>query len=549
MNFNAAAYCLSRGEPSATALVVVDDVGDLSTAQRWTYAELIEQVSAIAAGLHRAGLRPGQRVLLRLGNTAGTALSFLAVMAAGLVAVPTSHLLTAAEAQLLLHDCAAAAVLLDDELPLPVPAGVLRFGPADLADWVRCGESGRVAPGKLSAGELSAGQLSAALSSAGRLAAGGPAGTQADDPAFLVYTSGTESKPKGVLHAHRSVLGRTPMISAWQDLGPRDVLLHAGALSWTYTLGVGLLDPWAAGATAVVYAGPRPSGAAAGRLWWGLLNDCGATVFAAVPGVYRQLLTALAEGSATTPSVAVLPALRHGLTAGEALPVRLWQEWTQATGLPLYEALGMSEISTFVSSGPRVPTRPGSPGRPQPGRRVAVLPSDPADGDSPLPMGAVGLLAVHRSDPGLMLGYLDRPEAERAAFRGEWFVSGDVVHLDDDGYLTYYGRVDDVLTTQGYRISPAEVEAVLAAHELVHEVAVTEVESVTGRREIRAFAVPAPGRAGRVAADPEASAAAVLAASAGQLASYKLPRGFTWVETLPRTPNGKLRRAELRWIG
>ena len=130
LNLNAAAYCLSRGEPSATALVVVDDVDDLSTAQRWTYAELIEQVSAIAAGLHRAGLRPGQRVLLRLGNTAGTALSFLAVMAAGLVAVPTSHLLTAAEAQLLLHDCAAAAVLLDDELPLPVPAGVLRFGPA-----------------------------------------------------------------------------------------------------------------------------------------------------------------------------------------------------------------------------------------------------------------------------------------------------------------------------------------------------------------------------------------------------------------------------------
>ena len=148
-----------------------------------------------------------------------------------------------------------------------------------------------------------------------------------------------------------------------------------------------------------------------------------------------------------------LSSLRHGVTAGEALPPALLEEWRERTGLELYEALGMSEISTFVSSGPGTPVRPGSPGRPQPGRCVAVLPVD--GGDEPLPPGQTGLLAVHRTDPGLMLGYWQRPEEEAQVMRGDWFVGGDLVDIGADGYVAFHGRADDVMNAMGYRVVAA----------------------------------------------------------------------------------------------
>ncbi|MFV0460093.1 MAG: TIGR03618 family F420-dependent PPOX class oxidoreductase [Actinomycetales bacterium] len=497
---NLARHCLRPPgvDPQATALVVLGDDG--VEVGRWTYGALERDVLGIGAGLLASGLSPGDRVFLRLGNTADTPLAFLAAMAVGLVAVPTSSMLTGEEAAVLLADCTPAAVLLADDLDLPQVEGALVLTPQELQSWRS-------------------------------LPAGDYADTDADDPAFIVYTSGTSATPKGVVHGHRNVLGRRAMRTAWQGLTSSDVLLHAGALSWTYTLGVGLLDPWAAGATAVVYAGSRQSQPD----WWQLMRGCGATIFASVPGVYRHLLR---SAPAHPPG-----SLRHGLVAGEALPAALWSQWRQQTGLPLYEALGMSEISTFISSGPQVPTRPGSPGRAQPGRRVAVLPLDPAD-PSPLPAGRVGLLAVHRDDPGLMLGYLNRPQEDAASRRGEWFVSADLVEIDADGYLHHHGRADDTMTAQGYRVSPVEVERVLQAHPDVHEVAVTQVPVRPGVEVITAFVVPEPGVGAEQ--DPEGLAGRLLEHCREHLARYKQPRQLRLVAELPRTANGKIRRAQLR---
>ena len=351
------------------------------------------------------------------------------------------------------------------------------------------------------------------------------------------------------------------------------MVLHAGALNWTYTLGVGLTDPWAVGATAVVYDGPRDP-----AIWPRLIEATGATIFAAVPGVYRQLLHSGADLNS-------LRSLRHGLTAGEALAPALRQEWLDATGRELYEALGMSEISTFVSSSPTTPSRAGSPGRPQPGRRIAVLPARPApdDGrggtapapDVPLPEGEVGLLAVHRSDPGLMLGYWERPQEDAASTRGEWFVTGDLVHLEPDGYLVHHGRDDDVMTSMGYRVSPLEVEAALAHHPAVAEAGCAEVEVREGVRVITAYVVLTPDAAAAMAGDlvrdgagdtdgdvdrggahaghEEDSAAArferdLIAHAHDELASYKCPRRVVIVAALPRTANGKIRRRDLRIV-
>jgi acyl-coenzyme A synthetase/AMP-(fatty) acid ligase len=495
-HFNAARHLLAenatkRGDKAALILV---GAGDEAT--RFTFAEIERSVRSLAAGFLNLGLPPCTRIMIRMGNEPAYLLVYFAALAAGFVAMPSSPQLTDAEASFLMEDSGAAIVVLGAGQAIEPGslAGRIVLGPEDIVAMLRIDPVADYAD------------------------------TAAEDPAYLIYTSGTTSRPKGVLHAHRAIWGRRPMHDDWLGLTESDVVLHAGTMNWTYTLGVGIMDPWARGATSVLYNGPRDPG-----IWPRLIAREGATLFAAVPSVFRQVLKYADVGGAD------LSSLRHAVTAGEALSATLLQEWQDATGKPLYEALGMSEISTYVSSGPAVPVRPGSPGRPQPGRRVAIL---PAEGEPvPLPAGATGLLAVHRSDPGLMLGYWNRPEEEAAVFRGEWFTGGDLAELDEDGYLWFQGRADDVMNAFGYRVSPGEVESVLIQHRMVHEVAVTEHAVRDDVRVIAAFIVPEPGTA--------PGKAELEAHCASRLAPYKQPREYIMVDALPRTPNGKVQRKRL----
>jgi acyl-coenzyme A synthetase/AMP-(fatty) acid ligase len=492
VRFNLARYCLAgnaRLRPDALAITVVGDHG----ARRWTHGELDLAVRRLAAGFRSLGLEPGARVMIRMGNEANAALAYFAAIAAGYVALLASSQLTFEEADFLRRDCGAAALLLgaifEDEAHEDA-AVVLRE--ADLA------RISRVTP------------------------LADYADTGADDPAYLVYTSGTTSRPKGVLHAHRAAWGRRPMRDHWTGLGPDDVMLHAGAMNWTYTLGVGIVDPLSAGASAVLYNG-HPDPAA----WPRLIETHRATIFAAVPGVFRQILKYGAPESAD------LSTLRHGLSAGAALPAAVLAEWRARTGKEIYEAFGMSEISTFISSGPTTPIRIDSPGRPQPGRVVAALPA--SGGETPLPAGETGLLSVRRDDPGMMLGYWNRPAEAREAFRGEWFVSGDLVAFDADGYMWRHGRIDELMNAGGFRVSPAEVEKCLHALPAVAEAAVAErpgrdVDTTI----IKAYIVPRDG----VLLDE----AAVLAHCDQHLAAYKRPRAVIFLPALPRNANGKLDR-------
>lgn len=494
--FNMAAYCLShaRTRPDAQALIVIDDIA-APPREVWTYAALEDAVLRVAAALRARGLAPGSRILIRLDNTSAYALLFFGAIAAGYVPLPTSAQLTEPEAAFLLADSGAAAVALAGHLPLSdIPPGVVVLSPDDVAAMIAFPERGSFAD------------------------------TAADDPAFLVYTSGTTASPKGVLHAQRSAFGRRPMYRGWYGIGPDDRMLHAGAFNWTYTLGTGLTDPWANGATSIIFTGEKDP-----ALWPRLINRTGATLFAGVPSVYRQILKYAAPGPGD------LGALRHGLMAGETPPPTLIDEWTARTGRPLYEALGMSEISTYVSSGPGIPRRAGAVGKAQPGRRIAVLSAD--GGDQPLPPGTEGLLAVHRSDPGLMLGYWNRPDEEREVLRGEWFAGGDLAAIDEDGYVTHLGRANDIMKALGYRVAPQEVEAVLAAYPGVAEVACAELRVRSDVTVIGAFIVPVPG------AHIDRDAIARFAGE--QLAAYKCPREFRFLTALPRTPNGKVKRSEL----
>jgi acyl-coenzyme A synthetase/AMP-(fatty) acid ligase len=496
--FNLAAYTIGRAAiatPDKAALIVVDDAATGTPSEVWSYARLERAVLAVAHGLRDLGLERGSRVLVRLPNTSTYPIVVFGAIAAGYVPVATSAQLTPKEAGFLARDSGAAVLVLGDGMPIDsVPDGTHVLCPADIEGFIGQSESSTYAF------------------------------TLGRDPAYLVYTSGTSAEPKGVLHSQRAVIGRRPMVEGWYGLTKDDRVLHAGAFNWTYTLGTGLTDPWAIGATAIVYTGPKEP-----ALWPELIAKTDATIFAAVPSLFRQILKYGA------PMHDTLGRLRHGLIAGETPPADLFDAWRAATGRELYEALGQSEISTYISTSPTVPRKPGAVGKAQPGRQIAILPID--GGTQPLPVGEDGLLAVHESDPGLMLRYWNRPDADRAVRRGPWFVGGDLAMIDADGYVWHRGRADDVMKALGYRVSPQEVEAALARHPDVAEVACTAVQVKADVSVVGAFIVPRPG------STPDASA--IMSFAAQELADYKRPRQVVFVESLPRTANGKIKRSAL----
>jgi acyl-coenzyme A synthetase/AMP-(fatty) acid ligase len=466
--FNLARYCLAEKPGGKTALVIAGE-----TTTHWTYAQIEEAVLRLAGGLQKAGLEPGQRLFIRMGNSFDYAIVFFATAAMGAIPIPASPMLTPREVESLLRHSGATHLAWDGVLELPSVDKVRFLTPEVLARL-------RMAPPT------------------------DYAESAANDPAYLVYTSGTSGQPKGVLHAHRAVWGRRPMYDGWYGITADDIVLHTGAFNWTYTMGTGLFDPFANGATVIINTGPRDP-----EVWPALIRRHQATIMASVPGIYRQLLRTGFKPDAS---------LRHGLTAGEALPLPILQLWRQSTGLELYEALGMSEISTYISSSPTVPVRDGSPGKPQKGRAVRILDD--------------GQIGVHRSDPGLMLGYW----AEEP-LQDEWFATGDLAGIDADGYVWYRGRADDLMNAGGFRVSPLEVESVLLQHPDVLEAGVREWRVSDTLTIIAAFIVPQPGRS------PEE--AAILSFVQDRLAAYKAPRQIWFVPALPRTANGKLIRKAL----
>lgn len=483
--FNLAAYVLAPAgrAPDKVALAVIGPHG----AERWSYARLEAAVRGLAAGFAGMGLAPGDRVLLRLGNGVEFPIGYLAAIAAGLVPVPTSALLTGPEITALAAEIEPAAILAAPGVALPTDCAAPVL---DLDAQRACHDA---APADYVMGDP-------------------------ERPAYIVYTSGTSGRPRGVIHAHRAVWARRMMWQDWYGLTPDDRLLHAGAFNWTYTLGTGLLDPWAIGATALIPApGVRP-----GQLPL-LLKRFDATIFAAAPGVYRQMLREV-------PHV-VLPHLRHGLSAGEKLPEATRAAWHEATGTRVYEALGMSECSTFVSGSPARPAPLPASGYPQTGRRVAVLGPD----RRPVARGLPGELAVSRRDPGLMLGYLNAAAETAERFHGEWFLTGDMVEMAPDGAITYLGRADDMLNAGGVRVSPLEIERALMEHPAIHEVAATEVSVKADTTVIAAFYTGA-------AADEKA----LKAFAAERLARYKQPRLYVRMGELPKGANGKLNRRLIR---
>jgi len=481
-------------------IALIFDQGAEQPATELSYAELARASAGFAALLERNEFRPGDRMVLNLGNCPAFPIAFFGCLKAGVIAVPTSTQLVDEELAFILQDCGARGLISETERPL--------LG------------SGSALPFRIRAGQL-ADLIEASTTESGATLQTHPV-TSADDPAYLVYTSGTTGRPKGVLHGHRSLLGRLPAATAWFDFSTPQRLLHSGQLNWTYVLGSALMDPLSHGQTVILRHSP-----ATPACWPEMIARHRATILVGVPALYRQLLRH------TDAHQAMVPTLRHCLSAGEALAETIREQWLSRFGLPIYEAVGMSECSYYISQPPGKPLVPGSCGEIQPGHQVALL----DDVLQPVPRGQPGMLAIHEQDPGLFLRYWNEQRDSLDSRQQGWFRTGDYARQAADGSIYFLGRKDDLINTMGYRVSPYEVERVFRSHPDVEECICLGQTLEAGKTLLALAIIPV--------ADRHPDTETVLAYGREHLARYKQPRLLHLVTEFPRTSNGKVLRRVL----
>ncbi len=351
--------------------------------------------------------------------------------------------------------------------------------------------------------------------------------TSADDPAQLYYTSGTTGKAKGIVHAHRYVLAHEEFVYC-HDVQPGE-LFH-GMGEWAWAAGISpLLGPWRLGAVQCVYqreAGFDP----ADQL--GFLSRHGVTNVFTTPTAMRAMM-AIENAGERFPQ-----RFRIVCSAGEPLNPEAIRWFREQYGITVLDYYGLTESYPLCANFPFMEVREGSMGRPMPGWDVQILDED----ENPVPRGERGEICLRaRSNPHYPLGYWRMPEASERTFGGDWFHSHDAASMDEDGYVWYAGRADDVIIAAGYRIGPFEVESACLEHEAVAEAAAVASPDEVKGSVVKAFIVLAEGH------EPSDELAAEIKAHVrAQLSAYAYPRKIEFVDGLPKTLTGKIRRIELR---
>ncbi|MFZ5779419.1 MAG: AMP-binding protein [Pseudomonadota bacterium] len=489
------------------ALWIVDVASGRET--RLTFSDLSKRSNMIANWLQRRGLKRGDHLLLVLNNVAPLWEIMLAAMKVGIVVIPATTLLTTEELADRVERGRAKMILTDDD-QVAKCAGL----PRDGVTFVTIGASPQ-------SGWLS---LADAYDCPDTFTPDGP--TNADDPLLLYFTSGTTAKPKLVRHSHRSYPVGALSTMYWLGLQPGDVHLNISSPGWAKHAWSTFFAPWNAGAT-VLIVNQAPFNA---KALLDVLERCKVTTFCAPPTVWRLLIQ---EDLA-----ACKVALREVCGAGEPLNPEVINKVEEAWGLTIRDGYGQTETTAQIANSPGQKVKPGAMGRPMPGYRVRVL--DPAG--MPTDEGEICLDLNEEKPAGLMQGYADASGRLTGA-NDEVYRTGDVASLDEDGYLTFVGRADDVFKSSDYRISPFELESVLIEHEAVAEAAIVPTPDDIRLSVPKAYILLTAGTPAT-----RETARSILEYTHQRLAPFKRIRRLEFVQELPKTISGKIRRAQLRKV-
>lgn len=480
---------LARGRDGDPAIVVPGGA-------RLTYAQLREQVAAVADGLAALGLRTGDRIATVLPNGAETLILFLASAAAG-TAAPLNPAYKEDEFRFYLEDTEAKALV--------VPPGGAEAARRARPDGVALIEA------RLEGGAVSL--ESAAPRAAGRTASQ----PRADDVALVLHTSGTTSRPKLVPLRQRNLFHSAENIARTYSLTPEDVALCVMPLFHIHGLMASTMATFSTGGTVVV-----PAGGFDAMTFWAAASEHGATWYSAVPTIHQMLLL---RNRGERPRGA--ERLRFIRSSSSALSPETMRQLEARFGAPVIEAYGMTEASHQMASNPLPPAerKPGSVGR-ETGIRIGVM-----DEHGTLQsQGTTGEVVI--SGPSVIDGYANNPEANAKSFTDGWFRTGDQGMLDADGYLSLIGRLKEMINRGGEKIAPREIDDVLLQHPAVAEAV--------------AFGAPHPSWGEEVAAavvlKGDATEKDLIAFARGRLADYKVPRRLYIVERIPRTATGKIQR-------
>ncbi len=498
--------------PERLALIYEDKAKKV---HRYTFQQIQQYANQWANTLGGLGLKRGDRVTVLLAQDPECAITHVACWKAGMVSCPTSVLFGADALIYRLHD-SRARVLITDSANFAKAEEARREAPLLEHIFVIDGEP---------AGSRNFWNT---IASAPRTFEN--VRTMAEDTAWISYTSGTTGMPKGSVQPHRMMLGHMPSLEFAYDFfpQPKDTLWSPADWAWMAGLMDVIFPGWFHGCTVVATAmkGFEPEEA------YRILDQHAVTLALLTPTMLK-----LMRGVPDPLSRYTLK-LRAVASGGESVGKELIEWGRRELKMSINEAFGQTECNVILANNGNVmPIKPGSLGRPTPGSIVAIV----DDAGQEVAPGQTGHIACKRPHPVMLKEYLNKPEATRDKFIGDWLITGDTGHMDDDGYFWFHGRADDVITSSGYRIGPSEIEDALLKHPAVKMAAEIGVPDPVRTEIIKAFIIPAPG------ITPSEALIEELKDSVRQrLAKHEVPRLIEFVESLPMTTTGKIMRRELR---
>lgn len=515
-DYNIAADCL-RADPAKTALITIDG----ESRSELSFGDLNALSARFGAALQGLGVSDGDRVAVKLSQSAQMAIAVLAVLRIGAIVVPISNALGEDALRHRLEDstprvvvCAGTAV----ELTMVQAAGAVAISTQMTSTEVMSAQGTAEIPSM-------DGLIASVSGGVSGFAATGP-----DTPGLLLYTSGTTGTSKGVLHGHRVLLGHHAIDLALDHVRSEDVAYSPVDWAWAGGLLLGLLVPLARGLTVVAF---RDTHFDPERLI-GILREVGVSVGLFPPTALRMLR----RSGLLTRQVATTLRLRSLVLGAEAVEPELMDWATAELGISVNNAFGQTEANSLIGhSAVLGALERGCLGRAYPGHRVAILDSDLNE----CPPGVAGQIAVRADDPVCMLRYWNAPEATAKKIQRGWLLTGDVGRIDERQQIYFDGRSDDLIKSGGYRIGPAEVEAAVLLNPAVTECAAIGVPDPIRGQAVKVYVTLAAGQDGS-----DALTAQLQGQVRAKVGAYAYPRTVSYVTALPRTSTGKVNRNALR---